>query len=392
MDAALAAIAAMHDAAGDEHYRAWRFAEARASYEAALAEARKIHGAARRVPLEKALVAKTAAAAKTGENHLNGRVRTLIERALAANLRDDRDGASAALSEARECIVDSAFFSADAFRAYNEAARRVGGENPGVLPPGEHGIFITRAGAVIRDREVVVDDACEEGIDARTPPRRIKKGEKYGLLDANGRIVLDFVYDEIDCYSEGLARYKSGGKWGYLNDRGAVRLPAVYDEAESFSEGRAKVRRGTLWTWINAGGAIDPNPDERLNPVYSEEKGLYGYADDEGRVFIAHRYEDARAFDGNLAAVRLASGWGFITRRGVLVAGGWYDEVRDFAEGRAAVKKDGLWGYIDSAGNTIIYCTFEKAGDFNNGKADITYRGYGGTAYRNGYFEYYMWR
>ncbi len=394
MDAALAVIAAMHDAAGDGRYRAWEFAEARLCYEAALAEARKINGAARRVPLEKALVAKAAAAAKTGENHLNGRVRTLVERAMAANLRDGRAEALAALSEARACIIDSAFFSAAAFRAYNEAARRVGGENPGVIAPGEHGIFITRAGALIREREVLVDDACEWETEGRTapPPRRIKKGEKYGLMDAGGRIILDFVYDEIDCYGGGLARFKSGGRWGYLNDRGAVRLPAVYDEAESFSEGRARVRRGALWTWINATGATDPDPDEPLDPVNCGEKGLYGYADGEGRVFIAHRYEDARAFEGNLAAVRLANGWGFINRRGTLVAGGWYDEVRGFAEGRAAVKKDGFWGYIDSAGNTILDCTLAEAGDFAGGKADITYRGCRGTAYRNGYFKYYRWR
>ncbi len=393
MDAALAVISAMHDAAGDGHYLAWRFADARMCYESALAEARKIHGAARRVPLEKALVAKAAAAAKTGENHLNGRVRTLIERAMAANLRDDPAGAGAALSEARSCIIDSAFFSADAFRAYNEAARRIGGENPGVIAPGEYGIFVTRAGAVIRDREVLVDGACERETDARTPPpRRIKKGEKYGLLDASGRIVLDFVYDEIDCYGEGLARFKSGGRWGYLNDRGAVRLPAVYDEAENFLGGRAKVRRGELWTWINATGATDPDPDERLAAFFSKEKGLYGYADGAGRVFIAPRFREARDFDGSLAAVCLPQGWGFINRRGVLVAGGWYDEVRDFSEGRAAVKKDGFWGYIDSAGNTIIHCTLDEAGDFAGGKADITYRGCSGTAYRNGYFEYYRWR
>lgn len=393
MDAALAAIAAMHDAAGDGRYRAWEFAEARLCYEAALSEARKINGAARRVPLEKALVAKSAAAAKTGENHLNGRVRTLVERALAANLRDELAEASAALSEARSCIIDSAFFSADAFRAYNEAARRVGGENPGVIAPGEHGIFITRAGALIRDREVLVDDVCERETEGRAAsPRRIKKGERYGLIDTGGRIMLDFVYDEIDCYGDGLARFKSGGRWGYLNDRGAVRLPAVYDEAESFSEGRARVRRGTLWTWINATGATDPDPDDLLDPVYCGEKGLYGYADGEGRVFIAHRYEDARAFEGNLAAVRLANGWGFINRRGTLVAGGWYDEVRGFAEGRVAVKKYGFWGYIDSAGNIILHCTLDEAGDLAGGKADITFRGCRGTAYRNGYFEYYTWR
>jgi len=394
MDAALAAIAAMHDTAGDERYRAWQFADARQCYGDALSEARKIQAAARRLPLEKAILGKFAIALKTGDNHLNGRVRTLIDRALSANLRDELTEASAALSEARTCIVESDFFSADAFRAYNEAARRVHGEGADRIAPGEHGIFMTRTGALFRDREIAVLDECEWEATERGGPalRRVQKGEKYGLMDAGGKIILDFVYDAIECYSEGLAAFKSGGRWGYLNDRGAVRLPSVYDEVGAFSSGRAKVRRGSLWSWINAYGANDPDPNEPLEAFFCEKKNLYGYADGENRVFIAPRYMEANNFEGALASVRLAGGWGFINRRGNLVAGGWYDEVRGFSEGRAAVKKDGLWGYIDTAGNSIIYCAFDKAGDFENGRADITYRGCRGTAYRNGYFEYYMLR
>ncbi|MCX6253685.1 MAG: Stp1/IreP family PP2C-type Ser/Thr phosphatase [Bacteroidia bacterium] len=73
-----------------------------------------------------------------------------------------------------------------------------------------------------------------------------------------------------------------------------------------------------------------------------------------GDSVIPPRYEEARDFKGELAAVGLNNKWGYINSRGDTIIQFKYEDASDFKEGLAAVRLDNKWGFINSRGETII--------------------------------------
>ncbi len=68
--------------------------------------------------------------------------------------------------------------------------------------------------------------------------------------------------------------------------------------------------------------------------------------------YLGNYYED-------LAKVSKDGKWGFIDKRGKIVAPILFDVVWSFREGMAAVKKDGKWGFIDKSGKVVIPFQFD---------------------------------
>jgi hypothetical protein len=84
------------------------------------------------------------------------------------------------------------------------------------------------------------------------------------------------VFDEVEAFSEGLAKVKLGDKYGYVNTKGERVIPATYREAKDFTEGMAAVSTdGTSW----------------------------GYIDKSGKVVISEKYLEANSFSNGLAKV-----------------------------------------------------------------------------------------
>lgn len=57
----------------------------------------------------------------------------------------------------------------------------------------------------------------------------LDKDLKYGLIDKNGRLVLEVKYNAISDFSEGLASVKKGQKWGYIDKTGKFVIEPKFD-------------------------------------------------------------------------------------------------------------------------------------------------------------------
>ncbi|MBQ9911489.1 MAG: WG repeat-containing protein [Firmicutes bacterium] len=107
------------------------------------------------------------------------------------------------------------------------------------------------------------------------------------------------------------------------------------------------------------------------------DKGFWGYLDQNGNVVIPFQYQKAYPFSEGLAAVFDGRYWGFIDQEGNLKIESVFDDVSPmklanaddpdvngnkgaFCEGRAAVKKDGYWIIIDQNEYPYICFTAEK--------------------------------
>ena len=63
--------------------------------------------------------------------------------------------------------------------------------------------------------------------------------------------------------------------------------------------------------------------------------------------------------------------WGYADEQGNVVIKYDYAEVSAFVDGRAKVKKGDKWGYIDTAGKEVIKIQYSEMGTWENGRCKV---------------------
>jgi len=106
---------------------------------------------------------------------------------------------------------------------------------------------------------------------------------KWGFINNRGQIVIDFIYDDVKPFSEGLAAVRLDNKWGYIKKNGEFAIPPQYVDADSFSEGLAAVN-------MTAGALKSPK---------------YGFINKEGALVIDYEFLKVGRFSEGLAYVNL---------------------------------------------------------------------------------------
>jgi tetratricopeptide (TPR) repeat protein len=64
---------------------------------------------------------------------------------------------------------------------------------------------------------------------------------KWGFIDLDGNLVIDYKYDDAKSYSNGLAAVCIGERWQYIDDRDNVVIDVNMEDAEPFHKGIAQV-------------------------------------------------------------------------------------------------------------------------------------------------------
>lgn len=81
------------------------------------------------------------------------------------------------------------------------------------------------------------------------------RGE-YGIIDANGVTLLDFVYDKILYFNNGYAPIKRNNKWGIINTECKFILPMEYDRIRAIYNSRFIVQKGNSIFELDSDGDI----------------------------------------------------------------------------------------------------------------------------------------
>lgn len=137
------------------------------------------------------------------------------------------------------------------------------------------------------------------------------------------------------------------GKWGYLNEDGSLAINFIYDQAYSFSAGIAKVKKGNKW------GYIDPSGKEVIKIQYTD-MGTW----DNGRCKIAVGGAEKNG-------VLVGAKYGFIDIKGNTLLKPVYDKIGAFNNGLAYCVKSGKYGYINEDLTIVIPCNYTAVGSFN---------------------------
>ncbi|WFE31387.1 WG repeat-containing protein [Micromonospora sp. WMMD975] len=148
-----------------------------------------------------------------------------------------------------------------------------------------------------------------------------------------------------------------------------------------------------------AGDGFGPPPRGRAEvlgtpryPVatFDDSERLWGYADADGEMVIAHRYAEVQPFQEGLAWVRRpeASRWALIDTTGaaLIEANNGYRAAGGFAEGLSWVSMDGKgrWMAVDRMNIVKVPPGYEEVRPFRNGLAAVRRNGGWGAVNRDG--------
>ena len=79
---------------------------------------------------------------------------------------------------------------------------------------------------------------------------------KYGVIDSYGDTIVDYEYDSIFPFEDGLALVVKDGLMGAIDEYGTIIIPVNYDKINDFYQGFAPVKSKDKWGVINAFGEI----------------------------------------------------------------------------------------------------------------------------------------
>ena len=227
---------------------------------------------------------------------------------------------------------------------------------------------------------------------------------RYGYIDASGRLVVPAKFEAAGPFREGLAYVtldkQEKQRAGFIDTRGRWAIKPVLDPCPEmfgsyeFREGLSPVAFGAKWNgmrWCDGKeGYIDREGVWRIPPNFAHA-GLFfeGVAwvrkpgndkseliDTSGRTVIPPRFKEMSAFSEGLCFARaceetgrITSDWGYIDKKGNWSIAPQFESVDGFCEGLAAVRHKGRWGYIDHKGSFVIAAGYDKASSFAEGLA-----------------------
>ena len=101
--------------------------------------------------------------------------------------------------------------------------------------------YIDEKGKKVMEVECISVERFEEGLAC--VKKRIDQNYKCGFINTRGETVIDYKYDSVGCFSEGIALALKDGKWGYINRYGEEVIGFKYKNAREFYNGLAMVEK-----------------------------------------------------------------------------------------------------------------------------------------------------
>ncbi|MBC6109007.1 WG repeat-containing protein [Pedobacter sp. CCM 8938] len=167
---------------------------------------------------------------------------------------------------------------------------------------------------------------------------------KWGYINNAGQIVINCQFDEAQVFLGKKAVVKTGDKYGVIDENGKYLTNPQFDFA--ISDG-----------------------DKLL--VISDKK--FGWTDFNGKYLINPQFDDIRLFgEEKLTAVKGSEKWGYIDVEGKFIVNPQFDMASSFFNGLSVVKSGDKFGLIDKNGKFVVNPQFDSISDdffaflFNN--------------------------
>lgn len=188
-------------------------------------------------------------------------------------------------------------------------------------------------------------------------------GEKYGLIDRTGKYVINTKYDELLSCGENLYSFAVDNKYGLVSVDGTEVAAAQFDDISSIGDGYFIVEIGEKVGMIDATGTYIINPTNqylggyRNNLMIVKNNDKCGYINLAGEIIVNYQFDDATEFmNSGLAKVCLNGKYGYINTKGEYVINATYHQASMMYDDGFAwvIGDDKKMSIIDKEGNVIV--------------------------------------
>ncbi len=188
---------------------------------------------------------------------------------------------------------------------------------------------------------------------------KYKKDELYGLIDLDGNVITEPIYQQITSleYRPGRILVEKDGKFGVLDAKGNVVLETKYDE----------IKADGYWTeeesYHKTGFIVAEKAKDGIN---------FGYLDYEGNIILDTKYESLeRALeyeDDNIYLIAMQKGKKCVFRNKKKIIDSNFQEITYSNLSKVfVVNKNGKYGFFKLNGKTILkpeYTSYSMAGNY----------------------------
>lgn len=228
-------------------------------------------------------------------------------------------------------------------------------------------------GVIDKDGRLILDFKYDwiEPFKANGVPSRMRIDSKFGLVDHHGIVLTDTLYTQIGDFSNGLALATNDEKYGYLDLKGDTAIDFRYTyrtaalKESRFENYHARVyQKDKIGIIDTAGSKIFPaifegTGDYIGNLIPVKKRGKWGYADLNIELAIPYRYSAARNFEDSLAVVAVDGKYGMIDTLGQKVIEFKYSSLRRIDS--LLLVADTAYGLIDLQGNEVVPLEYYSA-------------------------------
>jgi len=190
----------------------------------------------------------------------------------------------------------------------------------------------------------------------------VKVNQKWGLIDANGELVVSPKYEVIGTPEKfGYALMQQGGKIGILNQQGKVLLPAQYEEIQVLDSNFMVVVQNEEQQVITAKGEIilKGNQYTQFKVLNSRllvfaENNLLGCVNTVGRIVATPKYDAIMLFKNKFLKVKKGALYGLLDFTGKQLLPTIADAINQLDNDLIFYLKGVLWGAVDIQGKPLI--------------------------------------
>ncbi len=190
----------------------------------------------------------------------------------------------------------------------------------------------------------------------------VKINQKWGLIDANGQLVVSPQYEVIGTPQKfGYTLMQQAGKIGLLNKKGQLLIPANYEEIKILDSNFFEVITNEEQQVITANGqaVLKGNDYEQLTVLNHQllvfaKHGLFGCVNVLGNKLVATEYEEITLYRNQYLKIKKGQQYGLLDLTGKLILPVVADAFNVLDNGLLFYLKGVLWGAVTMEGKALI--------------------------------------
>ncbi len=201
----------------------------------------------------------------------------------------------------------------------------------------------------------------------------VKIENKWGLIDAQGQLVVPPSYDIIGDFDGQYAIIQQNDQVGLINKEGQIILPTDYDDINILSDQLFSVFNAKKWTVINLDGNTILDEEYQLLEVRGDEfiaytKGdKWGMVHQSGRKVCPPAYDRLKLYEEDyVLTYDSLQGIGLTDIQGNTILESKYEDVNIHNDSLFFFKKSGHWGASSRIGEVLLENTWPQFEKLNN--------------------------